>query len=189
MAEWPACQPDWRLACVARLDPAQKGHDLLIRILALDRWRKRNLKVGFYGQGRCENGVRRLVARYNLQNIEFCGYVDDVRQIWRLNHGLVLPSRGEGLPLALVEAFLCSRMAVVTDVAGNAEMAEDGVSGFVANAPTLGSFDETLERAWHRRSDWQQMGREARKRVKLLVPSDPVKDFCCSLVKLAKTKC
>ena len=41
------------------------------------------------------------------------------------NHLLVLPSRAEGTPIALVEAMICARPAVVTDVGGNVEWLED----------------------------------------------------------------
>ena len=57
----------------------------------------------------------------------------------------MLPSRFEGLPLALVEAMLCPRPAVVTNVAGNTEVIEDGETGFVAAAPTAGHLDEAME--------------------------------------------
>ena len=57
-----------------------------------------------------------------LKNVHFRGHVNDIRAIWEQNHLLVLPSRYEGLPLALVEAMWCGRPAVVTDVGGNAEL-------------------------------------------------------------------
>ena len=53
------------------------------------------------------------------------------------------------MPLALVEAMLCGRTAVVTDVGGNAEWIEDGETGFVAEAATAKSFGAALkERGW-----------------------------------------
>jgi len=44
---------------------------------------------------------------------------------------LVLPSRQESLPNALLEGFACSLPAVVTDVGGMPELVHDGVNGFV----------------------------------------------------------
>ena len=43
-------------------------------------------------------------------------------------------SAAEGKPLALTEAMVCGRPAVVTDVGGNAELIEDGITGFVAES-------------------------------------------------------
>ena len=108
--------------------------------------------------------MKTLARHYAIADrVEFCGYVDDIRSIWQANHLLVLPSRDEGTPLALVEAMLCGRPAVVTDVGGNAEWIDDGETGFVAEAPTARSFGAALERAWLANTQWQKMGARAQK--------------------------
>ena len=175
---WPASDPDWRLACVARLDPVAKGQDVLLRVLDDEKWRRRNVKVDFYGTGRCERNLRHLADRLKLPNVTFQGHVADVEQIWAGNHALVLPSRYEGTPLALVEAMFCGRACIVTDVAGNRELVEHGVSGFVACGATVSLLDRALEEAWQRREEWQLMGRMARQRITSLIPADPVRQFC-----------
>ena len=91
---------------------------------------------------------------------------------------LVLPSRYEGLPLALVEAMWCGRPAVVTDIGGNAELCVDNETGFVAPAATLSSFAHGLQRAWDRRKEWPRLGQAARARVENQIPKDPVALFC-----------
>ncbi|PKN08737.1 MAG: glycosyl transferase family 1 [Deltaproteobacteria bacterium HGW-Deltaproteobacteria-8] len=47
---------------------------------------------------------------------------------------LVLPSRQESLPNALLEGFACSLPAVVTDVGGMPELVHDGVNGLVRSS-------------------------------------------------------
>ena len=47
-----------------------------------------------------------------------------VEEIWASNHVLVMPSRAEGFPLAIVEAMLCARPVLASDVAGNSEIVE-----------------------------------------------------------------
>jgi glycosyltransferase involved in cell wall biosynthesis len=183
-------QPPWlaetdarKLACVARLEPAGKGQDLLLSVLARPQWRNRAVEVNFYGAGPFEEGLRRLAERLQLQNVRFRGHVSDVEGIWEQNHMLVLPSRNEGLPLALVEAMLCARPAVVTDVGGNSELCVDGETGFVAAAPAVSLLEQTLERAWNRRHEWQSMGTAARRQAERLIPIDPVGDFCREILK------
>jgi glycosyltransferase involved in cell wall biosynthesis len=144
------------------------------------------LKVSLFGSGPCEKNLRKLVGLLELTNVEFLGQVEDIERVWQDHHGLVLPSRLEGLPISLVEAMLCSRMGIVTDVAGNTEIMEDGVTGFVAAAPTVVLLDQALERAWERRLEWRQMGLAARKMVLANVPPDPVKVFADTLVRLAE---
>ena len=72
-------------------------------------------------------------------------------------------SRAEGTPLALVEAMLCGRPAIVSDVGGNQEWVTEGQTGFVAEAPVIGPTRAALERAWSARQDWKAMGLQAHK--------------------------
>jgi len=183
---WPVDQGVWRMACIARLDPAAKGQDLLLRILAGPQWRERPVEVKIFGSGSYEKNLHRMADKMNLRSVSFPGYVSNIEEIWKESHLLVLPSRYEGLPLALVEAMWCGRPAVATDVGGNAELCVDGETGFIASAPTVSSFGETLERAWQRRSDWQKMGAAARSRVEALVPRNPIALFCEQLKRCAE---
>jgi glycosyltransferase involved in cell wall biosynthesis len=127
-----------------------------------------------------------MAALLQLNNVKFRGHTSDIKEVWERNHLLVLPSRYEGLPLALIEAMWCGRAAVVTDVGGNAEFCVDGLTGFVASAPTLSSYSEAFERAWQHRNAWEQLGHAARNRVANLLPLDPAGLFCERLKQLAR---
>jgi len=176
-----------KLACVARLEPAAKGQDVLLKALAQPQWRNRAAELNLYGAGPFEHSLRQLVERLQLRNVHFRGHIADVNAIWEQNHILVLPSRLEGLPLSLVEAMFCARPAIVTDVGGNAELCVDGETGFVAAAPALSLLEQTLERAWNHRDEWQRMGMAARELVQRVVPKDPVGDFCGEILKCASS--
>ena len=89
---------------------------------------------------------------------------------------LLMPSRGEGTPLALLEASYCKRAAVVTDVGGNAEIVTDEHNGFVADAPTVRSFSNALESAWKQKDNWEQMGLNAKERIDELYATDAVEE-------------
>jgi glycosyltransferase involved in cell wall biosynthesis len=189
---WPDESGGWRLACVARIDPAAKGQDLLLQILARPEWRDRPVELNLFGDGPNELALRRVAGMLQVNNVHFRGHVNDIRTIWEQNHLLVLPSRYEGLPLALVEAMWCGRPAVVTDVGGNAELCLDDETGFVAPAATLSSFTHTLERAWERRKEWLRLGQAARARAENKIPKDPVALFCerlkaCAVAKFGET--
>jgi glycosyltransferase involved in cell wall biosynthesis len=96
----------------------------------------------------------------------------------------VLPSRYEGMPLALVEAMLCGRTCVVTDVAGHRELVRDGINGFLAKAPTVELLDSAMNRLWDARCELKQMGSSAAEDVRRWVSSDPVGDFVRELTTL-----
>lgn len=173
-SDWPN-EPALRLACMGRLYPAEKGQDLLIRVLARDRWRSRAISVTFYGDGHYRGGLEQMVSHYGLTNVTFAGFVEDVASVWTDHHGLILPSRCEGLPLVLVEAMLSGRVPIVTNVAGNSEIVHDGVTGFLAAAATEDAIDDALERAWQRRDEWRAIGAKASDSIRTLVPPDPGK--------------
>ena len=183
--EWPDDRRELRLACVGRLHPKEKGQDLLLRVLARRRWRDRPLAVTFYGDGLQRASLERLARNLGLENVTFAGFVRDVPAIWSDHHGLILPSRCEGLPITLVEAMLSGRVAVVTDVGGNAEVVENGVTGYLAAAPVEDALDEAMERAWNERQRWRDIGAAAAARIRTLIPREPERCFAKRLVELA----
>jgi glycosyltransferase involved in cell wall biosynthesis len=174
---WPEEDGILRLACVGRLGAENKGQDLLVEVMASPKWAARPLLVTLVGKGHHRPLLERLIAMRGCRNVQFAGYTNDLESIWRQHHALVMPSRYEGLPVVLVEAMLCHRTAIVTDVGGNTELIEDGATGFVAPAPTLHFVEEAMERAWVRRQEWRRMGELAGQRVRALVPRDPVHVF------------
>jgi glycosyltransferase involved in cell wall biosynthesis len=183
---WPLENNTVRLACVARHDPVCKGQDLLLEVLAQTKWRDRPIRLSLFGEGERSLLIHRLVDRLGLSDrVDFHGHVDSIEDIWRTHHALILPSRHEGLPLALVEAALCGRPAIVTDVGGNSELIANGISGFIAPAPTVACLDDSLEHAWTRCTEWPSMGLAARKRALDIIPSDPVALFSKRLLELA----
>ena len=184
-ADWPDDGRELRLACVGRLHPKEKGQDLLLRVLARRRWRERPLSVAFYGDGLQRDSLERMARNLGLANVTFAGFVRDVAAIWSAHHALILPSRCEGLPIALVEAMLSGRVPIVTDVGGNAEVVDDGATGYLAAAPTEDALDEAMERAWNERHRWREIGAAAAARIRTLIPREPERCFARRLVELA----
>jgi len=185
---WPASHDGAiKLACVARLETGEKGQDILLQVLARERWRNRNLSVSFFGAGHNGEALRGLARRLDLKNVEFPGFVSDVESIWKTHHALVLPSRTEGLPLALVEAMLCGRFGIVTNEGGSAEVVEEGRAGFIANAAKADEFDNAMERAWAMREQWESIGRAAGIAIRTMVPSDPVGAFTANLLEVVES--
>src|SRR5207245_2583405 len=160
-----------------------KGQDILLRVLAREKWKSRSLHISFFGRGTNGEALADLAGRLGLRNVSFEGQTEDILGIWKNHHVLVLPSRAEGLPLALVEAMMCGRPAVVTNVGGNTEVIQDGVTGFLAT-PDEDSIDEALEEAWARREELHEMGQRAALRIRELVPASPAEDFAGTLLDL-----
>jgi glycosyltransferase involved in cell wall biosynthesis len=150
------------LAQVAALTCSHKGQDYLLNILSQKKWKNRNWILNLYGEGGDKEYLFDLIKYYDLQDrVKINGHAEDIDQIWKKNHILILPSLGEGTPLALQEAMLSGRTSVVTDVGGNSELVIDNETGFLCQAPSVKLFDETLERAWQNKHKWKEMGEKA----------------------------
>ena len=187
---WPSNSTEnlLRMACVARLS-AEKGLDVLFDVLASPSWRARIWRLTLYGEGPIRDVLGRLVKTLELQDrISFVGYVA-VEKIWRENHVLIMPSRDEGLSLALVEAMWCARPVVTTNAGGNSEVIKDDVTGFVAEAAVSECLARTLERMWLQRARLQEMGKLAAASIREFVPDDPVGIFAKKLKELANSSC
>ncbi len=158
---WPG-DPNERLliAGVGRLDVDTKGQDLVLEVMSLPHWRERNVRLSLVGKGINERLLRRRAEQLKLSNVDFLGFQDDIEGVWTKHHALVLPSRQEGMPLALVEAMLCGRPGIVTDIGGSRELVRDGINGFMAKAPTVELLDEAMTRAWESRHLLEEMGKD-----------------------------
>jgi glycosyltransferase involved in cell wall biosynthesis len=177
--KYPSTSDGFRLACVGRLFLLDKGQDILLRILALDKWRKRPLEVTFIGAGVDYAGLTALKDYLQLNQVRFAGY-REAGQIWSHYHGLILPSRSEGMPLVIMEAMAAGRMAIVTRAGGNAELVEDEVTGFTSEVNER-DFDQAMERAWCRRADWEDIGLKASRSIRRMVPGVPEEEFVQNL--------
>jgi glycosyltransferase involved in cell wall biosynthesis len=183
---WPGDFADGlALAFVGRLDVISKGQDVLLEVLGLPHWRERKVRLSLIGTGPNERGLRRIVEQLGLTNVEFAGQQDNIEEIWAKHHALVLPSRFEGMPLTLVEAMLCGRPCIASDVGGNRELVRDGINGFLAKAPTVELLDETMNRAWGSRARLKEMGCTAAKDARQFVSRDPGEDFARELAAVA----
>jgi glycosyltransferase involved in cell wall biosynthesis len=181
--DWPGGER-LRLACVGRLQPIFKGQDILLRVLAQPKWRERPVDLTFFGAGPHADGLRGMASYLGLDRVRFGGHSANPAAIWDDHHCLALSSRGEGLPLVVVEAMLSGRVPIVTAVAGNPEVVDDGVTGFLADAPTEEAYDAALERAWQQRDRLREIGRRAGEAIRKLVPPDPARVFADELLAL-----
>lgn len=183
---WPA-DKEVQFAMVGNLLTIHKGQDIALETLSRPHWAERNWHLNIYGQGPDLEYLKQLAACYRLTDrISFHGKVTDIRAVWEKNHLLLMPSLMEGMPLAIVEAMLCARPVVATDVGGHTEWIEDGKEGFIAAAPTISSFTSALEAAWQQMDRWQEMGQAARKKALQLYDPDPGGTFYRHITRIIK---
>src|SRR5690606_34228866 len=152
-------------------------------IMAKEKWKNRNLKISLIGTGPDYDGLKDLAKLLNVENIGFLGFQNDISQIWLNHHALVLPSRSEGMPLVVLEAMAAGRTIIATRAGGTSELVKNGITGFIGDA-TETSFEETLEKAWNERMNWNVMGLEASQLLKDIVPKNPEIEFSNKIISL-----
>lgn len=113
---------------VGRLDPV-KGHDILLRAFAQVLEHVPGARLVIVGDGGYRPVLERLAAELGVDDsVEFTGDLDAGAVRDRLADAgvFVLPSRSEGLPLALIEAMAAGLPAVATAVGGVPEIVTPG---------------------------------------------------------------
>jgi glycosyltransferase involved in cell wall biosynthesis len=107
-----------------------------------------------------------LVHTLGLSNcFHFVGGITNLREHLSASDIFVLPSRSEGFSNAIVEAMAASLPVVATDVGGNAEAVEDGVTGFIVPVDDPAALSEAISRLIANPSHAKAMGEAGRNLV------------------------
>jgi len=143
LPERPAGMP--LLGAVGCLAP-RKDYGTLLRALAILRERGRDFRVAIVGDGPDRAMLEALAAELGLaERIGFLGERSDVDQLLPAFSLFTLSSREEGIPNALLEAMAAARPCVVTRVGGNAEVLEDGRTGWLVPPQDPAALAAALE--------------------------------------------
>jgi glycosyltransferase involved in cell wall biosynthesis len=118
-----------RLVTVARLE-THKGMDVLVEACARLPQRAQPIHLDVYGDGSLRADLERRASMHRL-NVTFHGHVSRVRDRLLEADLFVLPSRGENLPITILEAMAIALPVVATRVGGVAELVQDGVTGLL----------------------------------------------------------
>lgn len=128
---------------VARIQERYKGHDTLVRALALVRAKVPEVEWVVIGDGSLRAGIEQLAHSYGVaDSTRFLGAVsDDRRNSWlRRAHLLAMPSRlpaggfaGEGFGIVYLEAGAHGKPVVAGNVGGALDAVLDGVTGLLVD--------------------------------------------------------
>lgn len=118
---------------VARLNPI-KGVDCLIRATGLLIENISALRLIVIGDGKQRMELERLIGQLNLNNkVQLLGFVPHEQILEYLNMAdvFVLPSRHEGLGIALIEAMACGIPVIGSNVDGIVDIIEHEKNGIL----------------------------------------------------------
>ncbi|MEU9098326.1 glycosyltransferase [Streptomyces sp. NPDC048361] len=139
--ETPSRRETKTVVSIGRLHE-EKGVDLLLEAWSLVAPEHRDWTLRIFGAGPEEAALRQQAADLGIESsVEWMGRTNDVPGALRDSSLFVLSSRGEGFPLALMEAMATAVPCVALDVApGVHEIITDGEDGLLAppgNTPEL----------------------------------------------------
>ena len=121
-------EDDYLMIFPAEFSP-RKNQAMLIRALAELPPR---VKLLLPGQGELWDSCRTLARELGVEDrVIFPGFVNGIGSLLAVSDLAVSSSRYEGLPFNIMEAMAFGLPRVVSDVKGNRDLVEDGVSGFV----------------------------------------------------------
>ena len=126
-------KPVPRTAKVHFLVPArfdfQKGHDVLLRAIALEKdgLISAGAQFDLLGDGPLRPAMERLAMRLGVDGlVRFHGFQSNVADWMASTDCVILPSRWEGLPFVLLEAGRLACAVICSDASGNIDVADHG---------------------------------------------------------------
>jgi glycosyltransferase involved in cell wall biosynthesis len=165
----------WHLApravFVGRLAP-EKGLDTLITAWPRVRLRFPTAQLVLIGEGSERTALELLAETLGLtlgpaQAVEFPGSVDVSADAFRNAELFVLPSREEGMSIALLEAMALGIPVVASSISGNQRLVDDFKHGRLVPRDDPISLARTIIDQWENLDRAIQMGLAARSRVEL----------------------
>lgn len=137
---------DYRLLAVGRL-AAQKGHVLLIE--ALDALIADGVRtyLTLVGDGPLRGELEQMVHKRNLEDyVDIRGWASnqDLADLFASARLFVMPSLAEGVPIAIMDAFVHGRPVISTNVGGISELVEHGRSGWLVPPGSVEDLVHTI---------------------------------------------
>jgi glycosyltransferase involved in cell wall biosynthesis len=154
------------VTCVGRLVP-NKGQRFLIEATNEVIRRHPEVRLLLVGAGPSREALTKLVSELGLdQHVKFISDCPDTQEILAISTAFVLPSLGEGISVALLEAMAAGKPVIATAVPGNAEVVVPGVSGLLVPAQDASALARAMCELLTDPCAARRMGAAGRARVK-----------------------
>jgi glycosyltransferase involved in cell wall biosynthesis len=159
---------DFTLALVvARLSPG-KGVDIAIRAISL--LKKRGIRVGLIirGIGPEQDSLKSMTKQLDVEDVvRFLGLVPraELAKLYNSSDLLLVPSRNDLLPFALLEAGSCGLPSVTADAGCMSDFVQDGITGALVAPDSSDAMASAIDRLVADPDLRESMGRAARQRV------------------------
>lgn len=124
-----------------------KGTDVLLNAVSIVKKSIPDICVYIAGSGIEETDMKNMVEKMNLvDNVKFLGHVQKkyIYPYIRSTDVLILPSRYETFGIVLLEAMVCSRPIVASNIGGIPYVVEDGKTGLLFESGNVTDLAEKI---------------------------------------------
>ena len=145
----------------------EKGIAELVR--AMRRVPQLRLKV--IGGGYLEPELQKMIADYELKNVELTGYQSGaaLQEIVKKSMFVIVPSIVyDNSPLSIYEAFAHGKPVLGAQIGGIPELIDSGRDGMLFKAGDEASLVQGMSAMWDARQSLAEMGRHARQKAQAL---------------------
>ncbi|MET9411729.1 glycosyltransferase [Streptomyces sp. NPDC002935] len=176
MPEVPSPRTGNVVVSIGRLDD-QKGIDMLLDAWAETAPRHPDWRLRIYGSGEDEEILKKQCTALGLDgSVDWMGRTSDVPGALRSGSVFVLSSRGEGFPLALMEAMAAGLPCAAFDCApGVREIVRDGEDGLLATLGNTGELARRLDTLMCDKTLRDAMGEAARTNIQRFATDEVVR--------------
>lgn len=144
----------------------EKGHEFLVEAMSAVTRADGRAVAGICGEGPLREQLTRQIEALGLQEkVKLLGQWDDVPELLAAADVFVLPSRWEGLPMALLEAMMAGLPVVAARVEGVEDVVEPGVHGLLVPLESPAELARAILQLLGSPQERARMGKAARERV------------------------
>lgn len=156
---------DMIIGYVGRLEPV-KNCSLLLKAIPRVKEQVPRLKVLIVGNGQLRHELENLAHKLSVDgNVHFLGERTDIPELLNLMDIMVLTSVSEGLSNTILEGMACGLPIVASDVGGNPELVDDGVTGFLFPSQDVNALAQKLIILAKDKNKREAMGDNCRRKV------------------------
>ena len=138
----------------------QKGYDFLISTAISLQEQKKDFVIEIAGDGPEKKSLKKMIKTNSLEDrISLYGEVENVIEFFSLSDIVIIPSRSEGIPNTLFEAWHAKKPVVLTRVGGVGEVVTHNFNGLVCE-PEQQDINEKIIQASALDSNIKELGRE-----------------------------
>lgn len=145
---------------------SEKAHEVLISAVPLILKEYPSAKVGILGDGVLRPQLQAQIESLKLtETVRLFGTQENVSEYLAIAKIFVLPSRSEGLPIALLEAMSAGLPVIVTNLDGMSDVVEHGGNGLLTPVEDSAALAEAILQLLRDPVYARQLGARGKKQI------------------------